>query len=35
MIHGPWDKQAIFGPGPGIPDSARKILTLLLKQVEE
>ena len=26
---------AIFGPGTVIPDSARKILTLLLEQVEE
>ena len=27
--------SAIFGPGTVIPDSARKILTLLLEQVEE
>jgi hypothetical protein len=29
------NNQAIFGPGTVIPDSARKILKLLLEQVEE
>jgi hypothetical protein len=28
-------QAAIFGPGTVIPDSARKILQLLLEQVEE